>query len=760
MKHGVRRGIAAALGIGLLLALGAGPAAADNPDDAGNQGDGLDCDVSQGAHYPFYVGPSASKTYDQKFSRLGSDPIPDLGETEDDIGTEWTPQGLAYWPDWDGNGKDLLLVTAYADGALARIHGIDAETGEPVGTVRIVHSHVGGIAIIGDYAYVSSKGSKSVVHYRLSDLRKGLKADDPDESGDPDHIPPFVEQIGDPTKVDSGVAFLGTDGSRLYAGRYTNEQKFVSVMVSYKPDGNGKLTLSGRTYVPPIRAQGMTVVDGDFYFSVSPTRPGEEKGRRSFIYRVTPEDMKKNLWDGTLTQRFQWASECFRAPSMSEGMAANGGKGYLIFESGSVKYRFAKENRPVNPVSSVHVGELGSGDGDGGGDGPGQGNTSLSYTGPSSADFHDAFRPSARLAGPSGPVSGAKVSFTLGRARSGDSCTATSDSSGVAECSLTPSLRPGTYTLTMRFGGGGGLDPATETVTFTVTKQETALRYTGPKRVANGTPAKLSGRLTEEDAGGAPVSGRSVTLALGRGDDRQACTGETDGDGEATCVIDEVDQPLNDDATVPVSLAFGGDDFYKPSRERTTVLLEYYTGRSYGVSADVSLAGLGAGVEPTPDTGKVRTARASTHDPGCTASLGVLPLLRTGTLCPKVVTSLAPGTSRAKAAVQDARIGLPGLPLIEVESATARSTSTCDAGGSSRGSMDLRLRVGGRLVDVTGKVNAEIDIPGAARLVVNEQKPVPGAEHGRIVNAVHLTAAGGAADVVIASATSDVHNCA
>jgi hypothetical protein len=110
--------------------------------------------------------------------------------------------------------------------------------------------------------------------------------------------------------------------------------------------------------------------------------------------------------------------------------------------------------------------------------------------------------------------------------------------------------------------------------------------------------------------------------------------------------------------------------------------------------------------------------------------------------------------------VQDATIGLPGLPVIEVEGATARSASTCASGGSARGTTDMRLRVGGKPVEVTGEPNAEVNLPGAARLVVNEQLPVPGADHGRTVNAVHLTAANRAVDVVIASATSDVHNCA
>lgn len=94
-----------------------------------------------------------------------------------------------------------------------------------------------------------------------------------------------------------------------------------------------------------------------------------------------------------------------------------------------------------------------------------------------------------------------------------------------------------------------------------------------------------------------------------------------------------------------------------------------------------------------------------------------------------------------------------------MEAATARSTSTCAGGDSATGTTDLRLRIAGELVDVGGEVNAEIQLAGAAKLIVNEQVPVEGAEHGLTVNAVHLVSPG-VADVVIASATSDVHNCA
>lgn len=58
----------------------------------------------------------------------------------------------------------------------------------------------------------------------------------------------------------------------------------------------------------------------------------------------------------------------------------------------------------------------------------------------------------------------------------------------------------------------------------------------------------------------------------------------------------------------------------------------------------------------------------------------------------------------------------------------------------------------------SGNTAAGIDLGGTAKLILNEQTPVPGADKGLTVNALHLQVLGQAVDVV-ASATSDAHNC-
>lgn len=369
----------------------------------------------------------------------------------------------------------------------------------------------------------------------------------------------------------------------------------------------------------------------------------------------------------------------------------------------------------------------------------------------------------AAAAEPRVPVPGAPIRFTLGLGGGTQSCTAATDSDGVARCVLVAHQQPGPTTLTVRYLGAGHDAASSLFQAFTVNQQFTEVVYTGPRRVANGVPAHLSGVLRER--GGPPIAGRRLRLALGTGGNRQECTGTTDSSGTARCTIDSVDQPLNDTATVTAAVNFAGDQFYLASSTTATVLLEYYTGRGYGATATVHLppAAL-VHLAPQPDTTGVRTAHAFDTTTPCTAQADaglVVSLVSAGTLCPKVSTSLAPGTSTSTASVAETTIGIPGLPVIDVRGALARSTSTCRGAGSATGSTDLAaLRVADQPVTIPTSPGTQINLPGGARLIINERKPVPGAEHGLTVNAVHLTDPAGDINVVIASATSDVHNCA
>ncbi|MET8243782.1 choice-of-anchor P family protein [Streptomyces sp. NPDC005202] len=373
----------------------------------------------------------------------------------------------------------------------------------------------------------------------------------------------------------------------------------------------------------------------------------------------------------------------------------------------------------------------------------------LTYTGATTADYHDAFTASAQLTAGGSPVSGADVDFTLGS----QSCTGTTDASGTASCSLTPQDVPGTTTITASFAGNATTAPSSTSVPFTITKEETTLAYTGPAKIANGTPVHLSGTLTEDAT--VPIAGRTVSFALGTGASQQSCAGTTDAAGHASCTIDKANQPLNDAATVPMTASFDGDAYYRPSKATAQLKLEYYTGRAYGITGKVDLLLTQLDLKPTPDTGAIRTAQASSTDTPCAASVDAV-VITAHALCPKVVTSLAPGTSKATTTVKDASIGIPGLPVIGISGLTASSTSTCQ---KAAGNATFTLTIAGVPTTVPTAPNSTLDLGGGAKLVVNEQTPVPGADFGLTVNAVHLTAAGGLVDVVVGSATSDAHNC-
>ncbi|WP_406863715.1 choice-of-anchor P family protein [Streptomyces sp. HUAS MG47] len=282
-------------------------------------------------------------------------------------------------------------------------------------------------------------------------------------------------------------------------------------------------------------------------------------------------------------------------------------------------------------------------------------------------------------------------------------------------------------------------------------KKDTSLAWSGPATVSNGSPAALAATLTEKD-GGAPVADREVSLSLGTGTGAQSCAGTTDATGKASCTVPSVNQPLNADATVPAAATFAGDDAYKESEATATVRLQYVSGRAYGLKADVPLLGLPVRIEPTPDTGPVLTAGAGTKAPACASGVNAL-ILSADTLCARVETRTGPGSATATASVEEARIGLPGLPVVGLSGVEATSTAGCTA---ATGGTKLTLTVAGAPVRVGDVPNVTVDLGLGAKLVVNEQVRTAG---GLTVNAVHLTAPGGI-DVVVASTTAAAHNCA
>jgi hypothetical protein len=156
------------------------------------------------------------------------------------------------------------------------------------------------------------------------------------------------------------------------------------------------------------------------------------------------------------------------------------------------------------------------------------------------------------------PVADEPVTFTL---NGNESCTATTNTNGIAGCTITPSEPSNSYTLTASFSGDTttttpiGSDSSSST--FTVNPDTSGLTYTGPTSAVNGQPITLSSNLTTDT----PTTGTSlptkvVTLTIGSGTSAQSCSGTTDEDGNVSCTIAAVDQPSGSE---PISSSFAGD---------------------------------------------------------------------------------------------------------------------------------------------------------------------------------------------------------
>ncbi len=197
--------------------------------------------------------------------------------------------------------------------------------------------------------------------------------------------------------------------------------------------------------------------------------------------------------------------------------------------------------------------------------------TALTYTGDTTADYHDSATLSAILTdtsvSPSTPVSGETLTFTLGK----QSCTATTNSKGQGSCTLTVNQAPGAATVQVSFAGDSTYLASNTSAGFTVTKEQTTLTYTGDTVMATDQPAHLSAVLTEDST--TPIAGRTILFALGSGASAQTCSGTTDATGTASCTIASVSQPLGPGS---VTAQFAGDAFYQPSSATTATLVFAY----------------------------------------------------------------------------------------------------------------------------------------------------------------------------------------
>ena len=193
--------------------------------------------------------------------------------------------------------------------------------------------------------------------------------------------------------------------------------------------------------------------------------------------------------------------------------------------------------------------------------------TALSST---TADYNDATQVQAQLTTDGAVLPSKTVTFVLGSGVGAPTCSALTDGSGNATCTLTPNQPAGPLTLAASFAGDPFYVPAPASTTFTVTKEQDTLAFTAtsPTVIANGHPVTFSAVLKED--GVTPIAGRAVAITLGSGLGAQTCTGTTDATGTATCTIATVNQPLGPNS---VAANFAGDGFYLPSSATEPVIL-------------------------------------------------------------------------------------------------------------------------------------------------------------------------------------------
>jgi hypothetical protein len=231
---------------------------------------------------------------------------------------EHVPQGLATWGAYYGAGNDLLVYTAYSQsGGRARIQGIDPRDGSKTNFAQLqAGTHAGGVAIVGNWAFVPGANEGAVRRYKLSRLA-GIFA----------HGPSSDALDGAFAGNVVGTGFLTQEGNTIYAGTFN--ENGLGVMRTYSVDANGDLHQTSGDIQVPKKTQGLLVLPNYFVFSTSYGRT-----QRSNVYVV------KRGYTSLATSYNNGNLRCVRAPTMSEGLTIADDKIYQLFESGADCYRY------------------------------------------------------------------------------------------------------------------------------------------------------------------------------------------------------------------------------------------------------------------------------------------------------------------------------------------------------------------------------------------------------------------------------------
>lgn len=202
--------------------------------------------------------------------------------------------------------------------------------------------------------------------------------------------------------------------------------------------------------------------------------------------------------------------------------------------------------------------------------------TRVSYTGDLSGVFGGTVRLAGSLADADGPMPGQTLRFDLGA----ETCTAVTDSTGQAACSVPNWLGPGVHPITVALPGTPDLLGSIATASFTLLVEPSLIDLVGTALVERGSSATVVGRLHE--AGGA-IPNRDLIFAWGSGPDAPTCLATTDSEGRASCEIATADERVG---LVPISVTFAGDVFYGPSTASgTAIVYGLTTGGTFVIDA-------------------------------------------------------------------------------------------------------------------------------------------------------------------------------
>jgi hypothetical protein len=129
-------------------------------------------------------------------------------------------------------------------------------------------------------------------------------------------------------------------------------------------------------------------------------------------------------------------------------------------------------------------------------------------------------------------------------------------------------------TLKVIVDGTDNYLPGSKTVMINVVNASSAITVSAPAFIAQGGNVTISALLT--GVGGTALGNQPVTLSIGAGAAKQSCTATTGGDGAASCVITNINQPLG--PNLPVNAAFAGNNNYLASSAQATTLVFAYAG--------------------------------------------------------------------------------------------------------------------------------------------------------------------------------------